>query len=122
MTTLINIAPESFASVKWYDLRRWIPYSLSLFQQMGLIDDSLPPDELARKRRLRDGIRPPSDFPTDEAWSAYLLGNGGYKLTLGTRRGSLPLGVKPAVQCGYRDGRVAPDAEVRGARPNRPLS
>ena len=79
MTTLINIAPESFASVKWYDLRRWIPgYSL-LFQQMGLIDDSLPPDKLARKHRLRDGIRPPSLFPTDEAWSAYLRGNGGYR-------------------------------------------
>ena len=40
-----DIAPESFASAKWYDLRRWIHgYSLSLFQQMGLIDDSLLPD------------------------------------------------------------------------------
>jgi hypothetical protein len=77
MTTLINIAPESFASVRWYHMRRWIPgYSLSLFQQMGLIDDSLPPDELARKHRLRNGIGPPTDFPTNEAWSAYLRGNG----------------------------------------------
>ena len=45
-----NIALECFASVKWYDLKRWIAgYSLSLFQQIGLIDDSLLP--VARKHR-----------------------------------------------------------------------
>ena len=73
MTTLINLAPESFASVHWYDIRRWLPgYSLSLFQQLGLIDDSLPPAELAQKHQLRSGIRPPWDFPNDAAWSAYI--------------------------------------------------
>jgi hypothetical protein len=73
MTTLIDIAPEVFHEVKWYDIRRWVPgYSLSLFQQLGLIDDSLPADEMARKHRLRDGIESPWLFPTDAAWSAYI--------------------------------------------------
>lgn len=73
MTTLINIAPEGFASVKWYDIRRWLPgYSLSLFQQLGLVDDSMPADELAAKHRLRDDLASPEAFPSDAAWSAYL--------------------------------------------------
>lgn len=73
MTTLINLAPESFASVPWYDLRRWIPgYALSLFQQIGLVDGRLDADALAQKSRLRDGITAPSNFPTDAAWSAYI--------------------------------------------------
>lgn len=73
MTTLINLAPESFASVPWTDMRRWIPgYSLSLFQQMGLVDGHLAADALARKSRLRENLRPPTDFPTDAAWSAYI--------------------------------------------------
>jgi hypothetical protein len=73
MTTLINLAPEAFVDVEWYDMRRWVPgYSLGLFQQIGLIDDSVPTEELARRRRLRDGIRPPWEFPSDAAWSAYL--------------------------------------------------
>lgn len=73
MTTLINLAPESFASVPWYDLRRWIPgYSLSLFQQIGLVDGRLSADALTKESRLRDGITPPSAFPTDAAWSAYI--------------------------------------------------
>lgn len=73
MTTLINIAPELFNDVKWYDIRRWLPgYSLSLFQQLGLIDSDLPPAEMVRAHRVRDGIESPEDFPSDAAWSAYL--------------------------------------------------
>jgi len=73
MTTLMNLAPESFASVPWHDVRRWIPgYSLSLFQQIGLVDDGLAPEEMARRHGLRDGIRSPEYFPSDAAWSAYL--------------------------------------------------
>lgn len=73
MTTLMNLAPESFLSVPWHDIRRWVPgYSLSLFQQVGLVDGTLPADELRQTRRLRDGITPPWRFPTDAAWSAYL--------------------------------------------------
>ena len=49
MTSFINLAPERFASVPWYDLRRWIPgYALPLFQQLGLVDDTIPADALAR--------------------------------------------------------------------------
>lgn len=73
MTTLMNLAPESFAQVPWHDIRRWIPgYSLSLFQQLGLVDDGMSPEEMARFHGLRDGIRSPEDFPSDAAWSAYL--------------------------------------------------
>jgi hypothetical protein len=73
MTSFINLAPERFASVPWYDLRRWIPgYALPLFQQLGLVDDSLPADELARRNTLPTSVLPPSAFPSDAAWSAYL--------------------------------------------------
>jgi hypothetical protein len=73
MTTLMNLAPESFAHVPWRDIRRWIPgYSLSLFQQIGLVDGTLDADALARQARLRDGIRPPLEFATDAAWSRYI--------------------------------------------------
>lgn len=73
MTTLMNLAPESFASVPWHDVRRWIPgYALSLFQQLGLVDNTMAPAEMARRYSLRDGISPPESFPSDAAWSAYL--------------------------------------------------
>lgn len=73
MTTLMNLAPESFAHVPWRDLRRWIPgYSLTLFQQLGLVDGDLGAEELARQARLPDGLRPPSEFDSDAAWSRYI--------------------------------------------------
>ncbi|MFG1379032.1 DUF4105 domain-containing protein [Xanthobacter autotrophicus] len=73
MTTLMNLAPESFAEVPWHDIRRWIPgYSLSLFQQLGLVDDGMSPEEMARAHGLRDGVRSPEEFPSDAAWSGYL--------------------------------------------------
>lgn len=73
MTTLMNLAPESFLSVPWHDIRRWVPgYSLSLFQQVGLVDGTMPAEELRQMHRLRDGVSPPWQFPSDAAWSAYL--------------------------------------------------
>lgn len=73
MTTFINLAPESFAAVPWYDLRRWMPgYSLSLFQQLGLVEASLSTEDVREAHRLRADIRPPSDFPTAAAWSLYV--------------------------------------------------
>ncbi len=73
MTTLMNLAPESFAAVPWHDVRRWIPgYALSLFQQIGLVDNGLDPEEMARRHGVREGIRSPEAFPSDAAWSAYL--------------------------------------------------
>lgn len=73
MTAFINLVPESFASVPFYDLRRWIPgYSLSLFQQLGLVDDSAPAEDLARTHALRPGLRSPAEFPSEQAWSAYI--------------------------------------------------
>jgi hypothetical protein len=73
MTALINLAPESFASVHWYDLRRWIPgYALPLFQQLGLVDSRLPADIFAQQQTIRDNLLPPRDFATDEEWSLYV--------------------------------------------------
>ncbi|WP_293824696.1 DUF4105 domain-containing protein [uncultured Brevundimonas sp.] len=73
MTSFIKLAPERFASVPWYDLRRWIPgYALPLFQQLGLVDASLPADELARRNTLPADVRPPSEFESDADWSAYV--------------------------------------------------
>lgn len=75
MTTLMNLAPESFLPVPWSDIRRWVPgYALSLFQQVGLVDDSRSAGDLRQMHRLRDGIASPQDFPGDAAWSAYLRG------------------------------------------------
>ncbi len=73
MTAFINLAPESFAAVPWYDLRRWIPgYSLALFQQLKLVDDRYSPDDMARRQGVRDNIQSPQDFPSDPAWSVYV--------------------------------------------------
>ena len=73
MTTLIGIAPEIFDEVKWYDIRRWVPgYSLSLFQQLGLVDDTMSASDLVSIHRLREDIDPPWLHPDDAAWSAYL--------------------------------------------------
>lgn len=73
MTTLMNLAPESFLSVPWYDIRRWVPgYSLPMFQQVGLVDGTVSADDLRRTRRLRENVTPPWEFPSDAAWSAYL--------------------------------------------------
>ena len=73
MTSFINLAPERFAAVPWYDLRRWIPgYALSLFQQQGLVDDRVSSDALAQSRRLPADVLPPTAFPDDASWSAYV--------------------------------------------------
>ncbi|MGI6246688.1 MAG: DUF4105 domain-containing protein [Pseudochelatococcus sp.] len=73
MTTLMNLAPGNFMPVPWYDIRRWVPgYSLSLFQQLGLVDGTVPAQDLRAMRRLRDDVSPPWQFPSDAAWSAYL--------------------------------------------------
>ncbi|MEP3278980.1 MAG: DUF4105 domain-containing protein, partial [Stappiaceae bacterium] len=73
MTTLVKLAPEVFDKVPLSDIRRWIPgYSLSLLQDLGLIDNSLPPEANAEKHRLRSGIASPEEFPDDPSWSAAL--------------------------------------------------
>lgn len=73
MTTLMNLAPDSFLPVPWHDVRRWVPgYALSLFQQLGLVDDGMPAAELRDMHRVRDGVPPPWNFPSDEVWSANL--------------------------------------------------
>ncbi|TLX40685.1 DUF4105 domain-containing protein [Xanthobacter autotrophicus] len=73
MTTFINLAPEAFIHVRWYDIRRWVPgYSLSLFQQLGLVDHSMPAETLALRRTLPDGLSAPQGFASDAAWSAYI--------------------------------------------------
>ncbi len=75
MTTLVKLAPEVFDTVPITDIRRWIPgYSLGLLQDLGLIDNSLPPDRNAEKHRLRSGVASPEDFPDDPSWSAALRG------------------------------------------------
>ncbi len=73
LTALIRLAPESFANVPWFDIRQWIPgYIISLMQDLGLVDDSVPADTLAERQRLRSGIKSPLEFPGDVEWSAYL--------------------------------------------------
>ncbi|MEM8795412.1 MAG: DUF4105 domain-containing protein [Pseudomonadota bacterium] len=73
MTTLIKLAPEVFDAVPWYDYRRWVPgYSLGLFQELGLVDNSMSEEELSERHRLKRDIRAPSEFPDDASWSAYI--------------------------------------------------
>ena len=77
-----NNRPPPRRAVAWMHMRRlsllpfWRgePFATGRFSR-----DTLVLDELARKHQLRDGTRPPSDFPTGETWSAYLRGNGGYQ-------------------------------------------
>ncbi|MEM8826147.1 MAG: DUF4105 domain-containing protein [Pseudomonadota bacterium] len=77
MTTLIKLAPEVFQTVRWTDIRRWVPgYSLELFQELGLVDDSISTEALRARQRLRKGIENPDTFPNDAAWSAYLRNPG----------------------------------------------
>ena len=73
LTTLIRLAPGTFSDVPWYDYRQWIPgYSIELFQDLGLVDDSVSAEELTRQRALRSGIGDPAGFPDDPSWSEYL--------------------------------------------------
>lgn len=70
MTTFMNLAPEAFADVPWYDGRRWVPgYSLSLFQQLGLVDQSLPPEALAQRQTLPEKTLGPDAYASDAQWS-----------------------------------------------------
>ncbi len=72
-TTLLNISPQIENIVPWYDLRRWVPgASVGLFQDLGLVDDTVSETELVKRQKLRQGVRPPWDFETSDAWSAHL--------------------------------------------------
>ena len=73
LTTLIRIAPETFAHVPWWDLRRWVPgYSLGLFQDLGLVSDDLPPEDLAKRQTIRGAVEPPGAFVDDGSWSHHI--------------------------------------------------
>lgn len=72
-TTLLRLSPGIEQAVPWYDYRRWIPgSSIGLFQELGLIDPSIPTDKLIEERKLRTDIRPPWEFENARVWSDYL--------------------------------------------------
>ena len=72
-TTLLNISPRIEEIVPWYDLRRWVPgASVGLFQDLGLVDDTVSETELVARQKLRSGVKPPWDFDTADEWSAHL--------------------------------------------------
>lgn len=69
-TTLLNLSPRIDEIVPWYDLRRWVPgASVSLFQDLGLVDNSISANELAERRKLGNGVKPPWEFDTSKEWS-----------------------------------------------------
>ena len=72
-TTLLNISPRIDEIVPWYDMRRWVPgASVGLFQELGLVDDSVSETALVERQKLRSGVKPPWDFQTSKEWSAHL--------------------------------------------------
>ena len=72
-TTLLRLSPGIEKAVPWYDYRRWVPgSSIGLFQELGLIDGSIPTDELINNRKLRPGIPPPWEYSDAQAWSGQL--------------------------------------------------
>ncbi len=72
-TTLLRLAPGIDEQVPWYDYRRWVPgSSIGLFQQLGLLDNSMPAQGLIAERKLRSGVRPPWDFESAGDWSRHL--------------------------------------------------
>ena len=72
-TTLLHISPRIEEIVPWYDLRRWVPgTSVGLFQDLGIVDDTVSETALVQRQKLRPGVRPPWDFETSNAWSAHL--------------------------------------------------
>lgn len=77
-TTLLRLSPRFDNLVPWYDPRRWLPGdSVSLFQQLDLVDNSVSTEELIERGKLQSGISPPWDFPDEKAWSRYLHGKIG---------------------------------------------
>jgi hypothetical protein len=72
-TTLLKLSPRIEATVPWYDPRRWVPgASVTLFQELGLIDSSVPAAQLIADGKLPQGILPPWDFADASSWSAYI--------------------------------------------------
>ncbi|EEE47644.2 lipoprotein N-acyltransferase Lnb domain-containing protein [Roseibium alexandrii] len=69
-TTLLNLMPRLEKVVPWYDLRRWVPgASVGLFQELGLVDSSVPTEQLVIRQKLVNGVRPPWEFATSNEWS-----------------------------------------------------
>ncbi len=78
-TTLLKLSPGIEKTVPWYDLRRWVPgASVGLFQELGLIDDTVSADTLIRRSKLRSGIRPPWEFNDAASWSQYIRSDGNF--------------------------------------------
>jgi len=71
-TTLVNLSPRITETVPWYDMRRWVPgASVGLFQELGLVDDTVSEVALIARSKL-GSVRPPWDFGDSVAWSAHL--------------------------------------------------
>ncbi|WP_421982177.1 DUF4105 domain-containing protein [Roseibium sp.] len=72
-TTLLNLSPTIQKAVPWYDLRRWVPgASVGLFQELGIVDGSLPAGDLLQRQKLGSGVKPPWMFETSNEWSEHL--------------------------------------------------
>ncbi|MAT35246.1 MAG: hypothetical protein CMK06_08915 [Ponticaulis sp.] len=72
-TGLTRQSPAIRQSIPFWDVRRWIPgYILPLMRDHGIVDDSLPLEEMRAQNKLPGDLRDPRSFETDQAFSAYL--------------------------------------------------
>lgn len=77
-TTLLRLSPGFEQRVPWYDMRRWLPGdSVSLFQELELVDGSVSTDDLVVRGELQPGVDPPWFFPSEGSWSRHLRAHVG---------------------------------------------
>ena len=72
-TTLIRIDPHIVDTVPWYDIRRWVPgYALTLFQELGAVDSTMPAEQLESRSKLPSDMALPQEYSDDVSWSLYM--------------------------------------------------
>ncbi|CTQ70166.1 lipoprotein N-acyltransferase Lnb domain-containing protein [Roseibium alexandrii] len=72
-TTLLKLSPHVQEVVPWYDVRRWVPgASIGLLQDLGVVDNGLSAEGLAKRQKLGSDVQPPWEFATSNLWSRHL--------------------------------------------------
>ena len=79
LTTLLKLSPEFNQQVSLFDYRRWVPgYALGLFQEIGLVDNSISETELKASATLDPTVTQPFEYEgSEQEWSAYIRQNLG---------------------------------------------